>query len=126
MKFSILLASMAALVSADVCDPKVMTTDFYNDAECKDKNEELTKQYHTVKESDYKYYTEGCHPYQNLGYTLSCDAKGTHQFVYKDHECKEPETKIYGGKVEYEFDKCEKAKGANLWIKIHTTQQFKE
>ena len=104
MKFSILLASMAALVSADECDPKLLTTSFYNDAECTDLNEDLTKQYYHVPEYAYGNYKLGCHPFGSMSYDLYCDAEGSHQTIYTDGKCQHVNQHMYGGKVEYEWD----------------------
>ena len=117
---------MTAMVAADECDPKVMTTTFYDDDKCTKENAELNKQYGTVPESAYGYYTSGCHQYQVNSYTLECDAQGSHQTLYKDQECKEVDDKKFGGKSEYAWDTCEKAVGANLWIKIHSEQSFEK
>ena len=121
MKFSILLASMAALVSADACDPKLFKTNIYNDAECNDLNEDLTKQYHDVPEYAYDNYKLGCHKFGAQSYELYCDADGSHQTVYKDEKCQEPAPQFPDGKIEYAWDKCGKMWGANLWVKLHTT-----
>ena len=72
MKFTVYAALIASACAAK-CDPSKISYEIYNDVKCSTLNEEATKQYSTIKKSDYPKWESGCQVFESNSYKLSCD-----------------------------------------------------
>ena len=92
-------------------------------------DEEATEKYAEVPKEQYKWYAPGCHTVEdNFHYTMTCDSLGVHQRFYSDDKCQNYTGKNMpnGGKLNYEWNTCEKAPGVDIWFVARTTQVFRD
>ena len=124
MKFAIVAALFAA-VAAEECDPSAIHYKIFKDPDCKHLDKEMTKEYGDVPKDHWKDYSLGCHNMktdQEFSYTTMCDDSGIHQQLFEGHDCKKTmqyEELTKKGKLTYEWDKCEKAVGVDVWFIVH-------
>ena len=128
MKLAILTALVAA-VYGEQCQPAKISYEIYKDHNCKHLDKEATEQYKEVPKIMYKNYHRGCHPFQGkYSYRINCNDKGVHTPIYKGTHCRGyvGDEMPNGGKINYQWNTCEKMAGQDIWFVIRTTQIFKD
>ena len=88
MKFAV-LAGLIAAVASEKCDTAKLHFKVFNDPDCKELNEEATKEYTNLSKKDSAFFSGKCASFQDkYGLVYTCSAESLNADVWTNAECK--------------------------------------